>query len=252
MEISFGALGTVPDWLGLVITILGLAGGTASGSYIAARRRMMLEDRRRLFDHHLPDLKIDSNTVDLAGRRQFWREVYDISITPGVLQIAAFGNAIAAIDKLVEVLTWVERALWKDLRDRIEHPHLQREELSSAPELEDPLVRLDKMDLESRVVYVNLEVMQVGEDSPVVKRLQRKAQEDLRSLWDSPRYRSAHADLYEYLRRAIAPRMLDRFRNRLLLLRLFRRAALRFVKQNPLLTAAAVTCLALLLYLLLR
>lgn len=212
---------------------------------------MRLEDRRRIFDHYVPDLMVSTGAIDVVARLYYWSEIYEVerrhvdATRAEVLQVAAFATAIRGVGSVVELLSWTERTLWDDLVRQVR----SAPSTAAAPLPGQPEPWLMGKPVSLRADAISIELIHEGPTSPLVRANSDQVRRDLISLSESERYQSSFRDFSDYLRRAIAPRLFDRVRNGLLKLRLVRRFAWRLVVDHPIWAGSLLGILAVVVYL---
>ena len=106
-------------WLGLLSTV---GAGTFVASTAAARARMRLEDRRQLWEHHLPTLNSGGSLCDHSELRTLLTERYtfeDENDLHFILSGVAVVRTVAAVNRIVPLLSFAERKLWSEVTDEI-------------------------------------------------------------------------------------------------------------------------------------
>ena len=107
-------LGSVPEWIGLVLAVF--ASGAAGGRY-GAVRRMRLEDRRRILDDFVPQLRAGpSQAAPMSFELPEVRTPH-ADVVEKWRDLVYFTLALDGVADAVVFLPWVDRALWLDLRD---------------------------------------------------------------------------------------------------------------------------------------
>lgn len=106
-------LGTVPDWLAIVVTLAtATGGGVLAGSYRAAVAHFHLEDRRKVLDASTSFVgPIDAMRSELPPSA-----VISDEIPMGVVSargVIAAGEGLEVVEQLLGRLTWVDRAAWQ-------------------------------------------------------------------------------------------------------------------------------------------
>ena len=106
-------------WLGLLISV---GAGTFVATTAAARARMRLEDRRQLWDRHLPALNSGGSLSDhselrgLLAERYTFEEPDDLHF---ILRGVAVVRTVAAVNRITPLLSFAERKMWKAVTGEI-------------------------------------------------------------------------------------------------------------------------------------
>ncbi len=200
----------LPAWLELGVAVIGLFAGGASGTYVGARLRFRLEDRRRLLNEVLPHLSVEEGVSVL--RIQEYASNWDGDSVFDTGRYAAFRNAWAEARVLVRQLPWVDRVLWR----RVE----------MAEQADD----LEKLRLCTTVSALWLANVIVDKPSP---ELLEEASIALSSN-SAATFEEKRVEFCEHLLRQVNPRMFDRFRRLSMILKLVREEQLPWNRQRSL------------------